>query len=80
MTESIDVGFQVFVGSNSIGAVRAVDRTKKEFVVYVENSGEFTVGAAAIQAVHDEKVMLSVSSLAPALRRAIGHSHDAEDR
>jgi len=32
----------------------------------------------AVEAVHSQKVILNCKKLAPALRRAIGHAHDAE--
>jgi hypothetical protein len=48
-------------------------------VIYVENSGEYTVPLAAVAAVHPQKVLLNVAKLDKRLRAAIGHAHDAED-
>jgi hypothetical protein len=80
-TEQIREGFDVFVhdGEKAFGAVRQVEHNGRAFVVYVENFGDFTVPFSAIQAVHDEKVILNCDKLDPRLRRAIGHAHDAED-
>lgn len=78
MAERIREGFDVFVhdGEHAFGAVREVQ--PKAIVVYVENKGDFTVPMGAVQAVHDEKVILNCSQLDLDLRRAIGHAHDAE--
>ena len=48
-------------------------------MIYVENSGEYTVPLAAVAAVHPQKVLLNVAKLDKRLRAAIGHAHDAED-
>jgi hypothetical protein len=78
-TERIREGFDVFVhdGEKAVGAVRRV--SLREFVIYVENSGEFTVPLSAVRAVHDEKVVLDCGKLDQRLRSATGHAHDAED-
>ena len=52
---------------------------RPELVIYVENSGEYTVPLAAVAAVHPQKVLLNVAKLDKRLRAAIGHAHDAED-
>ncbi len=77
--EEIQEGFDVFVhdGEDAIGAVRRV--TPRALVIYIENTGEFTLPLTAVQAVHDEKVVLDCDKLDARLRRAIGHAHDAED-
>ena len=79
MRERIEVGWQTFVvdGDSEFGAVREV--TKDGLVVYVENAGDFRVPLAAVSAVHSKKVILDRAKLDPALRRAIGHAHDAEE-
>ena len=76
---SISEGFDVFVhdGDKAFGAVRHVSRS--EIVVYVEGAGDFSVPLSAVRAVHDEKVVLDCGKLGAALRRAIGHAHEAED-
>jgi len=81
MQEKIEVGFQAFVsdGGEEFGAVREVaPNGRPELVIYVENTGEFTVPISAVEAVHSEKVILKCSKLDRRLRDAIGHAHDAE--
>lgn len=81
MTNAIvEVGFQVFTadGDAEVGAVRAVH--KDSLLVYIENGGDFTVPAAAVSAVHSQKVVLDVSQLSPELATAIAHAHDKEER
>jgi hypothetical protein len=77
----IEEGFEVFVSDDDkpFGAVRQVSPHGKGFVVYVENAGDFTVGLAAVKAVHAQKVIVDCTELDARLRRAIGHAHDAED-
>ncbi len=82
MQESIEVGFLTFIadGEAAFGAVRQVaPNGRRELVIYVENAGDFVVPLAAVEAVHAHKVILNRHKLAPALRDAIGHAHDAED-
>ena len=82
MREAIEIGYQAFVsdGGEEFGAVRAVSPNgRPELVIYVENSGEYTVPLAAVAAVHPQKVLLNVAKLDKRLRAAIGHAHDAED-
>ena len=79
----IEVGFHVFVrdGGEEVGAVREVaPGGRPEIVVNVENGGDFVVSLEAVKAVHSQKVILDVTRLGPALRHAIGHAHDREDR
>ena len=47
--------------------------------IYVENAGDFVVPFSAVEAVHAQKVILKAGRLAPELREAIGHAHDAEE-
>jgi hypothetical protein len=47
-------------------------------VVYVENAGDFVVPLAAVDAVHEKKVIVNCDKLDRDLRIAIGHAHDAE--
>jgi hypothetical protein len=79
---NIEVGFQVFVsdGGEEVGSVRQVAPLgRPELEIYIENGGEFIVPLAAVVAVHGDKVILELKKLDPALRRAIGHAHDAEE-
>lgn len=78
----VDVGFQVFLsdGGEEVGAVRGVaPNGRPELVVYIENTGDFVVPLAAVASVHSSKVILEWGALEPALRRAIGHAHEADD-
>lgn len=80
--EPIQEGFAVFVSDDDkpFGAVRRVSpHSRPEFVVYVENAGDFTVPLAAVTAVHAQKVIVDCGKLDFRLRKAIGHAHDAED-
>lgn len=75
----IEVGYDVFVhdGDVKIGAVREVH--KHAIVVYVENSGDFSVTRQAVAEVVEGKVVLYCDKLEQDLKRAINHAHDAED-
>ncbi len=80
--EQIQEGFGVFAGDGetAFGAVRKVQTTPTpSLVVYVENAGDFVIGADAVVSVHLQKVIVDPSRLDPQLRTAIGHAHDAED-
>ena len=80
--EAIEDDFQVYThdGEVAFGAVRMISPGgRPEFVVYVENAGEFTVPLSAVRDVHDEKVILDCGKLSPELRAAIGHAHSGED-
>jgi hypothetical protein len=80
--EPIQDGFEVFVADDgkAFGAVREVSpQGRPEFVVYVENAGDFTVPLGAVKAVHSQKVIVDRAKLDAKLRRAISHAHDAED-
>lgn len=81
LLNKVSVGYQVFLadGGEEVGAVRDVrPPPRSELLVYVENGGDFVVAAAAITAVHSQKVILDVAHLEPKLRAAITHAHDAE--
>ena len=80
-TSDVEVGFQAYLeeGGEPFGAVRGV-REGDKIVVYVENAGEFDVPADALQSVHDGKIILDFAKLDEALREAIAHAHDAEER
>jgi hypothetical protein len=82
MNEPFEVGFQAFVsdgGEQAFGAIRAISPSRHEITVYVENAGDFVVPIAAITASHSQKVILDCAKLPAAMRKAIGHAHDAED-
>jgi uncharacterized protein YrrD len=79
--ESIGVGFQVFDrdGGEEFGAVRDVcPAGRLELLVNIENSGDHCIPLDAIVDVHAEKVIVDATRLAPAVRHAIAHAHDAE--
>lgn len=78
---AVELGNPVFVkdGGSACGAVREIHfGATPTLTIHVENAGEFAVSARAVRAVHDGKVVLDEELLAPALRNAIGHAHDAE--
>ncbi|HEY4263764.1 MAG TPA: hypothetical protein VGM72_00475 [Micropepsaceae bacterium] len=80
--EQIQEGFDVFVhdGDKAFGAVRQVSpHGRPELVVYVENAGDFSIPLTAVDAIHDEKVILNCGKLEHRLRKAIGHAHEGED-
>jgi len=82
MHDAIAVGDQVFAadGGEVFGAVRQViPHGRPELVIYVENAGDFIVPLEAVEAVHAQKVIVNCRKLAPHLREAIGHAHDAEE-
>lgn len=77
----IEIGYQVFTsdGGEEVGAVRqVVPHDRPEIVVYIENTGDFTVPLDAITAVHSQKVIVDVTKLDPRIQVAIGRAHDAE--
>ena len=81
-SDNVQEGFEVFVADDAeaFGAVRQVrPHGRPEFVVYVENAGDFTVPLSAVKAVHSQKVIVDCGKLDRRLRQAIGHAHDAED-
>jgi hypothetical protein len=80
MNPRIAIGYQTFLsdGGEEFGAVRYVSPNGREITVYVENAGEFVVPIEAVVAVHSQKVMFDGKKLDRALRKAIGHAHDAE--
>lgn len=81
MREAIEEGFMVFAsdGAEGIGSVREIHPDREELVVYVENARDFTIPLSAVDTVHSQKVMLRCEQLAPDVREAIEHAHDAED-
>ncbi len=80
--DRIREGNAVFVGEGqkSFGAVRSI-ATRPEFalVIYIEGAGDFVVGAHAIKAVHDGKVVVDPAKMDKGIRDAIAHAHDRED-
>jgi len=76
--DRIEIGYQAFVsdGDEEFGAIR--DVLGDRLVVYVENSGDFTVPLSAVESVHSQKVVFACGRLDARLRDAIGHAHDDE--
>ncbi|MCA9673579.1 MAG: hypothetical protein H6709_10355 [Kofleriaceae bacterium] len=74
----VEIGDQAYLedGGEEVGAVREVHPT--ELVVYVEGAGDFVVPATAVRDVHHGKIILDFEALAPAMRAAVQHAHDAE--
>ena len=79
MHEKIQEGFDVFLhdGEGFVGAVRQVRR--HELVVYVENSGDFTVPLEAVKDAEAEKVILDPAKLPSKMLEAIRARKNAED-
>jgi hypothetical protein len=77
--EPLREGFDVFLhdGDKAFGAVRQLRHNA--IMVYVENAGDFEVPLAAVQDVHDEKVVLDAQRLDARLREAIRRAHGGED-
>lgn len=78
MQERIEVGQMVFVadGGVGVGAVRETRRT--EFVVNIQNAGDFVLPLSAVRDVHSGKVVLDVGRLDADVVEALRHVHDAE--
>jgi hypothetical protein len=77
----IEISFQVYAveGDEEFGAVRGYMPKTNALVVDIENAGDFVVPLAAVQQVHDGKVMVDVGQLDAHLREAIAHAHDREE-
>ncbi|KLJ02543.1 hypothetical protein WQ56_03230 [Luteimonas sp. FCS-9] len=70
----------VFVadGELGIGAVREIREASSEFVVNIQNGGDFVLPMSAVKEVHFGKVVLQVDRLPDDVRSALRHPHDAE--
>lgn len=79
MAQSIRVEHPVYLhdGDVAFGAVRAVN--SRHLIVYIENSGDFTIPMSAVQDVHDAKVVLDGAKLDKKTLAAIARAHSAED-
>jgi hypothetical protein len=77
---AVTVGDQVFLHEDgeAFGAVRHIH--SKDLVVYIEGSGDFTLPALAVTAVHDGKIIVDEKALPEPLRQAIAVAHRAEDQ
>jgi sporulation protein YlmC with PRC-barrel domain len=77
----IEVGYQVFTsdGGEEVGAVRqVVPNDQPEIVVYIENTGDFSIPLSSVTAVHSHKVIVDLAKLDPRIQVAIGRAHDNE--
>jgi len=76
---AVSIGDQVFVedGAVSFGAVRGVHA--HELTIFIEGSGDLTIPATAVTAVHDGKVIVNRTALPPAARQAIAVAHRREE-
>lgn len=72
-------GYMVFLadGAEGIAAVRKVYDSK--IVIYVENSGDFTIPMDAISDIHSQKIVLNPQMLDHKLLEAIKRMHKSED-
>lgn len=80
MSERVEVGQMVFVvdGELGVGAVREVRAESGEFVVNIQNGGDFVLPMDVVKDVHSGKVILAVERLPEQVREALRHPHDAE--
>lgn len=78
MRGQVEVGHMVFVaeGQMGVGGVREV--RDDEFVVNIQNAGDFVLPLSAVRGVHDGKVVLDLQRLEPDVVEALRHVHDAE--
>lgn len=77
----IKVGDATFLkdGGTAIGAVhRLSPEGRPEFVIYIENAGDFVIPFSAIKTVHFDKIILDAEKLDGKLRATIAHEHDNE--
>lgn len=79
MLEQIKTGDIVFLaeGSDGIGTVRELENDN--FILYVENAGEFEISFSAITRVHDGKVLIDPTKIPARVLEAVAHAHDRED-
>jgi hypothetical protein len=78
----IEIGDQAFThdGGEEFGAIRDVQPDgRPELIIYIENSGEYTVPLSAVTAVHSGKVVIDCSQLPQVIQDAIDHAHDKEN-
>ena len=75
---AVSVGDQVYVvdGAEAFGSVRYVH--SHELVIFIEGTGDVTVPATAVSAVHAGKVIVSEAALPEAVRLAIAAAHRVE--
>ena len=79
MMNKAQEGYMVFLadGAAGIAAVRQVYDTR--IVIYVENSGDFTIPIEVISDIHSQKVILNSQLLDAKLIEAIKRIHKSED-
>lgn len=75
----VGIGDQVYAkdGDDPFGAVRKVHA--HDLLVYIEGTGDVTIAASAVTAVHDDKVIVDITALAPDIQRAITRAHIREE-
>ena len=75
----VQEGYMVFLadGAEGIAAVRKVYDSR--IVIYVENSGDFTIPIEAISDIHSQKIILNPQLLDIKLLEAIKLIHKSED-
>lgn len=76
---AVSIGDQVFLedGGITFGAVRQVHA--HELTVFIEGTGDVTLPASAVTAVHSGKVIVSRNALSPTARQAIAVAHRREE-
>lgn len=78
MRERIEVGQMVFVADGGVGVGAIRELHEEDFLVNIQNAGDFRLPLSAVRDVHSGKVMLDVAKLAPEVVEALHHVHDAE--
>jgi hypothetical protein len=78
MQERVEVGQMVFVADGSVGVGAVRETRRSEFVVNIQNAGDFVLPLDAVRDVHSGKVVLDLARLSPDVVEALRHVHDAE--
>lgn len=78
MQERIEVGQMVFVADGGVGVGAVRETGRDEFVVNIQNAGDYVLPLSAVRDVHSGKVLLDLDRLEPAVVEALRHVHDAE--
>ncbi|GAB6197170.1 hypothetical protein [Lysobacter xanthus] len=78
MQERIEVGQMVFVADGGLGVGAVRETRESEFVVNIQNAGDFVLPNSAVRDVHSGKVVLDLERLEPGVVEALRHVHDAE--
>ncbi|MGY3264479.1 hypothetical protein ACVWZN_000552 [Lysobacter sp. HA35] len=78
MQERIEVGQMVFVADGGVGVGAVRETRRDEFVVNIQNAGDFVLPLSAVRDVHSGKVVLALDRLDDNVIEALRHVHDGE--